>query len=69
MKDILFDEKLAGSIHFTPGGSDDRASNGNKSGIHWDMVLRQTPRCGGGELSSTSTARTIHERAGSTAPR
>ena len=50
MKDILFDEKIAGSIHFTPGSCYDRASNGNKSGIHWDMVLRQTPECGGGEL-------------------
>ena len=50
MKDILFDEKIAGSIHFTPGGSYDEASNGNKSAIHWDMVLRQTPECGGGEL-------------------
>lgn len=50
MKDILFDEKIAGSIHFTPGGCYDEASNGNKSAIHWDMVLRQTPECGGGEL-------------------
>ncbi len=50
MKDILFDEKIAGSIHFTPGACYDEASNGNKSNIHWDMVLRQTPDCGGGEM-------------------
>lgn len=50
MKDILFDEKIAGSIHFTPGGCYDEASNGNKSTIHWDLVLRQTPECGGGEM-------------------
>ena len=50
MKDILFDEKIAGSIHFTPGNSYDNASNGNKSAIHWDLVLRQTPECGGGEI-------------------
>jgi len=50
MKDILFDEKIAGSIHFTPGACYDEASNGNKSDIHWDMVMRQTPECGGGEM-------------------
>ena len=50
MKDILFDEKIAGSIHFTPGACYDEASNGNKSDIHWDMVMRQTPESGGGEI-------------------
>ncbi len=50
MKDILFDEKIAGSIHITPGNSYDAADNGNKSAIHWDLVLRQTPECGGGEI-------------------
>jgi aminopeptidase len=50
MKDILFDEKIAGSIHFTPGACYDEASNGNKSAIHWDLVMRQTPEAGGGEM-------------------
>jgi len=50
MKDILFDEKIAGSIHFTPGACYDEASNGNHSDIHWDMVLLQTPEYGGGEV-------------------
>ncbi|MDP9175325.1 MAG: aminopeptidase [Planctomycetota bacterium] len=50
MKDILFDEKIAGSIHFTPGNCYDEANNGNKSGIHWDMVMRQTAEVGGGEV-------------------
>ncbi|MFO0972431.1 MAG: aminopeptidase [Phycisphaerae bacterium] len=50
MKDILFDEKIAGSIHLTPGACYDEASNGNKSDIHWDLVLIQTPEHGGGEL-------------------
>jgi aminopeptidase len=50
MKDILFDEKIAGSIHFTPGNAYDDAFNGNRSAIHWDLVLRQTPECGGGEI-------------------
>jgi aminopeptidase len=50
MKDILFDEKIAGSIHFTPGACYDEASNGNHSAIHWDLVMRQTPDVGGGEV-------------------
>ncbi len=50
MKDILFDEKIAGSIHFTPGRAYDEAFNGNISEIHWDMVMIQTPACGGGEI-------------------
>jgi len=50
MRDILFDEKICGSIHFTPGQAYDEANNGNKSKIHWDMVMIQTPECGGGEI-------------------
>lgn len=50
MKDTLFDEKIAGSIHFTPGQSYDEAPNGNSSAIHWDLVLIQTPEFGGGEI-------------------
>jgi len=48
--DILFDEKIRGSIHFTPGASYDEASNGNKSAVHWDLILLMTPDCGGGEI-------------------
>ena len=50
MGDILFNEKIAGSIHFTPGASYDDAFNGNKSAVHWDLVLIQTPEFGGGEI-------------------
>jgi aminopeptidase len=50
MKDTLFDEKIYGSIHFTPGQCYDEAPNGNKSAIHWDMVLIQTKEWGGGEV-------------------
>lgn len=50
MKDILFDEKIMGSIHFTPGNCYDEAPNGNKSGIHWDLVMIQRPEYGGGEI-------------------
>ena len=50
MGDILFDEKIAGSIHFTPGCCYDECDNGNKSNIHWDLVLIQRPEYGGGEV-------------------
>ncbi len=50
MKDILFDEKIAGSFHFTPGNAYDIADNGNRSDVHWDMVLIQRPEYGGGEI-------------------
>lgn len=50
MGDILFDEKIAGSIHFTPGACYDDAWNGNVSSLHWDLVLIMTPQYGGGEI-------------------
>lgn len=50
MLDTLFDEKIAGSIHFTPGASYDNAFNGNRSSVHWDIVLIQTKEWGGGEM-------------------
>ncbi|MCM2277179.1 MAG: aminopeptidase [Oligoflexia bacterium] len=50
MNDTLFDEKIKGSIHFTPGNSYDDCDNGNKSSVHWDLVLIQRETHGGGEL-------------------
>jgi len=50
MKDTLFDEKIMGSFHFTPGNSYDDCFNGNKSAVHWDLVCIQTPEYGGGEI-------------------
>ncbi|HEX8835136.1 MAG TPA: aminopeptidase, partial [Abditibacteriaceae bacterium] len=50
MKDILFDEKIAGSFHFTPGQAYEDADNGNKSEVHWDMVCIQRPEYGGGQI-------------------
>nr|WP_309099640.1 aminopeptidase [Fredinandcohnia onubensis] len=50
MQDILFDEKIDGSFHFTPGQAYDDAYNGNNSNIHWDMVNIQRPEYGGGEI-------------------
>ena len=48
--DILFDEKIAGSFHFTPGQAYEEADNGNRSQVHWDMVQIQRPDYGGGEI-------------------
>ena len=50
MGDTLFDEKIAGSFHFTPGTALEESDNGNRSNIHWDIVCIQTPEFGGGEI-------------------
>ncbi len=50
MRDILFDEKIAGSFHFTPGQAYEIGGNGNKSQIHWDLVAIQRKDYGGGEI-------------------
>ncbi len=50
MCDILFDEKIAGSLHLTPGQAYEECDNGNRSAVHWDMVLIQRPEWGGGEV-------------------
>jgi aminopeptidase len=50
MLDTLFDEKIAGSFHFTPGNAYDEADNGNRSSVHWDMVCIQREDYGGGEI-------------------
>jgi hypothetical protein len=51
MGDILYDEKISGSLHFTPGAAyEDICDNGNRSAVHWDLVLIQTSEWGGGEI-------------------
>ena len=50
MRDILFDEKIAGSFHFTPGQCYEETENGNRSQVHWDMVCIQRADYGGGEI-------------------
>ena len=50
MMDILFDEKIGGSMHLTPGQAYEETDNGNRSVVHWDLVLIQTPEYGGGEI-------------------
>jgi aminopeptidase len=50
MSDILFDEKIAGSLHVSLGQAYAECDNGNRSAVHWDMVLIQRPDWGGGEI-------------------
>lgn len=50
MKDTLFDEKISGSFHLTPGMAYEDAFNGNESSVHWDLVMIQRPEYGGGEI-------------------
>jgi aminopeptidase len=50
MKDTLFDEKICGSLHFTPGQAYEECDNGNRSAIHWDLVFIQMPEFGGGDI-------------------
>jgi aminopeptidase len=50
MLDTLFDEKIAGSFHLTPGNAYDECDNGNRSRVHWDLVQIQRPEYGGGEI-------------------
>ena len=50
MLDTLFDEKIGGSFHLTPGNAYDEADNGNRSRVHWDLVLIQREEYGGGEI-------------------
>ncbi|HBP38138.1 MAG TPA: aminopeptidase, partial [Clostridiales bacterium] len=50
MGSTLFDEKITGSLHLTPGNAYAKADNGNKSQIHWDLIQIQRPEYGGGEI-------------------
>ncbi|HPP87617.1 MAG TPA: aminopeptidase, partial [bacterium] len=37
-KNILFDEKIGGTIHLAIGSSYEETGGKNKSAIHWDMI-------------------------------
>lgn len=50
IQDILFDEKICGSFHFTPGMAYEKADNKNRSQVHWDLVSIQRKDYGGGEI-------------------
>jgi len=46
----LYDEKIGGSFHLTPGCAYADADNGNKSQLHLDIVCLQSSAMGGGEI-------------------
>ena len=48
--ETLFDEKMTGSLHVTPGNCYKSSDNGNYSAIHMDMIMIQTPDFGGGDI-------------------
>jgi aminopeptidase len=50
MRDTLYDEKIGGSVHVALGRAYEEADNGNRSSVHWDLVLIQTPEWGGGQI-------------------
>ena len=50
MCDTLFDEKINGSFHLTPGMALEESDNGNRSAIHWDIVKILRKEFGGGEI-------------------
>lgn len=50
MCDTLFDEKINGSFHFTPGMALEESDNGNRSAIHWDIVKILRKEFGGGKI-------------------
>ncbi len=50
MLETLFDEKISGSFHFTPGSAYNETDNGNRSRVHWDLVCIQRADYGGGEI-------------------
>lgn len=50
IRDILFDEKMHGSIHLALGNAYPVSDNGNRSAIHWDLILNQCKNYGGGEV-------------------
>lgn len=50
INDILFDEKIWGSIHLAVGSAAIQSEGSNLSSIHWDLVYIQRPEYGGGQL-------------------
>lgn len=50
MNDILFDEKIWGSIHLAIGSAAVQCQDSNISSIHWDIVLNQRKEYGGGQI-------------------
>ena len=50
LKDILFDEKMASSIHLAIGSSYEDCYNGNTSAVHLDLIQSHLAKNGGGKI-------------------
>jgi aminopeptidase len=50
IRNILFDEKIGGTIHMALGNSYPETGGKNISALHWDMVCDLRPAAGGGEV-------------------
>ena len=50
IQNILFDEKIGGTIHMALGNSYKECGGKNVSGLHWDMICDLRPAAGGGEV-------------------
>lgn len=48
---ILFDEKMGGTVHLALGRSYPETGGTNESGIHWDLITDLRPGAGGGTIS------------------
>ena len=50
IQNILFDEKIGGTIHMALGNSYQECGGTNVSGLHWDMICDLRAAAGGGEV-------------------
>ena len=49
-RNILFDEKIGGTVHLALGNSYPETGGKNVSALHWDMICDLRPAAGGGEV-------------------
>jgi aminopeptidase len=49
-RNILFDEKIGGTVHLALGNSYPETGGKNVSALHWDMICDLRPEAGGGEV-------------------
>lgn len=50
IRNILFDEKIGGTVHLALGNSYPETGGQNHSALHWDMICDLRPAAGGGEV-------------------
>ncbi len=50
IKNILFDEKIGGTVHLALGNSYPETLGTNQSALHWDLILDMRPNAGGGRI-------------------